>query len=305
MNCSLDSRRALCFTVVVIGSLSILSGCKHVYRGSGVEPPVSGPYLQPSDGEPLLGTPARHEPLPELSPVPPLPGAGHSVPPEPLPPPAPAEPTSTQAKPGQQPVSQTKSFWSQMSARASTGRSDPVSPLPTLREGRHAALASIGVSNRMMDPRLAATPLGFSTTTPRTNSLASKIGETTAGDIHSFSNLAGEHHNLPIASASSPALRTGLSVPVLRSEWAGVDAQGPVITPLQQPIATRSGVIENWPYRSQSPEFVADSRKNVSPPQASKVPTSPASEIQFGSTEPAPAAAQEEATVTSLLPPGP
>ena len=305
MFCSLDFQRAIWSTVVVIGSLFILSGCKHVYRGSGVESSVSGPYMQQDDGEPLLNSPALHEPLPELSPVPPLPGAGHSVPPEPLPPPAPSEPTSTQAEPSQQPVSKTKSFWSQVPARASTGRSTPVSQLPTLRQGRHAAMASNGVSNRTLDPRLAATPYGGTASVAGTNSIASKIDETTAKNFPSLSNLTGEHDTQQIESVSSPALRGGLSFPAQRSTLAEVEARGPVITPMQQPITTRNGVIEDWPYRSQSTAFASDSRKNVSPPQASEVPTTTSNETQFGSTEPAPTAAQEAATIPSLLPPGP
>lgn len=307
MNCSLDSRRALCSTAVVIGSLFILSGCKHVYRGHGVESAVSGPYMQPYDGEPLPNTPALHEPLPELSPVPPLPGAGHSVPPEPLPPPAspaPSEPTSTQAEPGKQPVSQTKSFWSQVSARASTGRSTPVSQLPTLRQGRHAAIASNGVSNRTMDPRLAGTPFGVTASAAGMNSIASKIDETTARNFPSLSNLTGEHDTRQIESVSSSALRGGLTFPAARSTLAEVEARGPVITPMQQPITTRNGVIEDWPYRSQ-PSALADVVKNAAPQQAGKVQTTPSNKFQFGSTEPTPAAARDETTVPSLLPPGP
>jgi len=305
---SLDSRRAIWSTAVVIGSLFILSGCKHVYRGSGVESSVSGPYLQPYDGEPLPDTPALHEPLPELSPVPPLPGAGHSVPPEPLPPPAPpapSEPTSAQSEPGKQPVSQTRSFWSQMSARASTSRSTPAGELPKLRQGRHAAVASNTVSNRTMSPRLAVAPFGGSTSAAGTNSMTSTIDESTAVDFPSLSNLAGEHNNQPIESVSSPALRGGLSFPASRSALADVETRGPIITPMQQPITTRGGAIENWPYRSQPSAFATDSRKNVPSPQASEVQTTPSNEAQLGLTEQAPAAAQEEVRVPSLLPPGP
>ena len=306
MNCFLDSRRAIWSTAVVIGSFFILSGCKHIDRGSSIGPSVSAPYAQPYDGAPLLDTPALHEPLPELSPVPPLPGAGHSVPPEPLPPPAPAEPTSAQSEPGKQSVSQIKSFWSQMTASAATGRSTPVSPLPKLRQGRHAAVVSNAVSNRAMDPRLAAAPFGVSTSIPGTNSIASKIHETTVRDFNSLSNLTGENNNQRIEPVSSPALRGGLSFPVSRSALAEVEAKGLVIAPMQQPITTRSGVIEDWPYRQQQPlAFTVDARKNVLPQQASEEQATPSNETQFGSTEQAPPAAQEEVTVPSLLPPGP
>lgn len=298
---SLDSRRATWSTVVVVGSLFMLSGCKHVYRGSGVESSVSGSYMQPYDGEPLLDTPALHEPLPELSPVPPLPGAGHSVPPEPLPPPAPAEPTSAQSESGKQPVLQTQSFWSQLSARASTGRSTSVSQLPKIRQGRHAAVASSTASARIMDSRLAASPLGVSTSTTRTNSTDSKIDETTAKDFYSLSNLAGENNNQPIESVSSSASRGSLAFPVPRSTLAEAETKGVVITPMQQPITTRSGVIEDWPYRWQPSGIAADSRKNVSPQPASEIQTTPSNETQFGLTGPA----LEEVKVPSLLPPGP
>ena len=306
MNCFLDSWRAIWSTAVVIGSFFILSGCKHIDRGSSIGPSVSAPYAQPYDGEPLLDTPTMNEPLPELSPVPPLPGAGHSVPPEPLPPPAPAEPTSAQSEPGKQPVSQIKPFWSQMTASAATGRSTPISPLPKLRQGRHAAVVLNAVSNRTMDQRLAAAPFGVSTSTPGTNSIASNIHETTVRDFHSLSNLAGENNNQRIESVSSPALRGGLSFPASRSALAEVEAKGLVIAPMQQPITTRSGVIEDWPYRLQPLTFTVDARKNVLPQQASEEQATPSNETQFGSTEQAPSAAQEEATVPSLLlPPGP
>lgn len=304
MICFLDSRRAIWSTALVMGSLFILSGCKHVYRGHGVEPSISGPYIQPDDDEPLLDSPALYEPLPELSPVPPLPGAGHSIPPEPLPPPAPAEPTSTQAEPGQQPVSQqARSFWSQMSARASTGRSASVSPLPKLRQGRHAAVASNTVPNRITASHLAASPFGVSTL--RTNSIASKIDTTTAGDITSFSNLAGERNNQPIESVSSPALRGGPSFPRPQSASAGVDTRGPVITPASQPMTTENKGIENWPHRPQTSTLVTDSQKNALPLLAREVQAAPSGETPFGSTEQAPDEVQEEVTVPSLLPPGP
>ena len=298
---SLDSRRAIWSTVVVVGSLFMLSGCKHVYRGSGVESSVSGSCMQPYDGEPVLDTPALHDPLPELSPVPPLPGAGHSVPPEPLPPPAPAEPTSAQSESGKQPVLQPQSFWSQLSARASTGRSTSVSQFPKVRQGRHAAFASSTASARIMDSRLAASALGVSTSTTRANSTDSKLDETTTQGFYSLGNLAGENNNPPIESVSSSAVRGGLAFPVPRSTLAEVEAKGVVITPLPQPFTMRSGVIEDWPYRSQPTGIAAESRKIVSPQPASEVPTTPSNETQFGLTEPA----QAEMTVPSLLPPGP
>ncbi|MBC8115365.1 MAG: hypothetical protein H7062_13360 [Candidatus Saccharimonas sp.] len=304
---SLNTRRALWSTAFVIGSLFVLSGCKHVYRGSGIEPSVSGPYMQPHDGEPLPGTPAFHEPLPELSPVPPLPGSGHSLPPEPLPPPAPpvpSEPTSAQSEPGQQPVAQTETFWSRLSARATTGRSTSVSQMSTIRQGRHAAMASGGVSNRTMAPHLMAAPFGVSASAAGMNSNATLIDGSTARNFRSRSDVNDENNNRPIESVSAPAMRGGISVSASRSVLADVETVGPVITPLQHPITARGGVIEDWPYRAQ-PSTLADSGKNASPQQARQVPTTPSNGIQFGSTEPTPAAAQDEATVPSLLPPGP
>ena len=306
MNCDFDSRRAFCSTVVVMGSLLLLSGCKHIYRGDGVEASVSGPYMRPYHGDPLLDPPVQSEPLPELSPVPPLPGAGHSTPPEPLPPPpAPAEPNSAQAEPGRPAGWQTRSRWSQLSARAFTGRLASASPLPPLRPGRHAPMASMGVLSRETDPRLAASPVGVSMATPRMNSIGSKIGETTAGGGHSFDNHAGDHHGRYIEAVSTPALRSGPSLPVSQPALDGAESRRTAIVPMQQPIVTRNGVIEHWPYRSQPTTFLSDSRKDASPRPASAGPTTPSNETQFGSTEPTPFAAQEETTVPSLLPPGP
>lgn len=309
MNCDFDSRRAFCSTAVVVGSLLLLSGCKHIHRGDGVEASVSGPYMRPYHGDTSLDTPVQSEPLPELSPVPPRSGAGHSVPPEPLPPPpppAPAEPNSARAEPGRPAGLQTRSRWSQLSARASTGRLASGSPLPPLRQGRHAAIASMGVSNRATDPRFAAFPVGVSTATPRTNSIDSRIGETTAGGGHSFDNQAGGPHGRYIEAVSTPTWRSGPSFPVSQPTLDGAVSREPAIVPMQQPIVTRNGVIEHWPYRSQPPTFLADSVKDASPKPANAVPTTPSNETRFGSTEPAPFAAREETTaVPSLLPPGP
>lgn len=305
---SLNSRRAIWSTAFVIGSLFVLSGCKHVYRGSGIEPSVSGPYMQPHDGEPLPGTPALHEPLPELSPVPPLPGAGHSLPPEPLPPPAPpasSEPTSAQSEPDQQRVSQTETFWSRWSPRATTSRSTPVSQMSTIRQGRHAAMAASGVSNRTMAPRLTAAPFGVSASAAGVNSNATPFDGSTTKNVRSRSDVTGENNNRPIESVSAPAMRGGISVPASRSVLAGVETVGPVITPLLSPITARGGVIEDWPYRAQPSAVAADSVKNAPPPQAGKVQTTPSNETRFGSTEPTPAVAQDAAMVPSLLPPGP
>ena len=306
MVCFLDSRRAIWSAIVVVGSLCILSGCMHAHRGSGVESTVSGPSLQPYDGVNVPNAPALHEPLPELSPVPPLPGAGHSLPPEPLPPPAPPEPSesnSAQAELSREPVLQTRSFWSQMTSRASIGRSAPVSQLPAIRQGHHAAVASISVPNRTMDPRFAATPFGVANSVAGTNPRASKFDETTARNFPLLSSLAGENNSRQIESVSSPAWRGSvLSVP--RSAQVAGEANGPIITPIQQPLTTRNEVIEDWPYRSRPSALANDSRKNVSPQQASEAQPIPLSETQFGSaTEPAPTAAPE--TGPSLLPPGP
>ncbi len=292
---SLKSRQAVWSTVVVIGSLPIFSGCKHVYRGSGVESSVSGPYVQSFDGEPQSETPALHEPLPELSPVPPLPGAGHSEPPEPLPPPAPpvpSVPANTQtepAEPDQQPVSQTRSFWSRIAARASVDRSASASPLPKVRPGRHAVVASNAASDRTMNPSPAAGLFGVSTWNSGVNSTASTAGETSPKYFHSPGNLAGVSHHQSIESGSTSASPGGFSPPTSRSGLADVETKGPVITPLPQPITTRSGVIEAWPHHSPSSAFANVTPKSDSPPPLSDVP----------------AAVQETATVPSLLPPGP
>ncbi len=308
MFCSLNSRRAVWSTVVVLGSFCILSGCKHVYRGRGVESSVSGPYIQPHDSEPLLDTPALHEPLPELSPVPPLPESGHSVPPEPLPspiPPAPSEPTSAETESGNRSVTQTKSFWTQMSARLSTSRTIQASPLPIVRQGRHAAVASGATSNPAMVTHPANAIHGGSLSKLEANSIASRNDEVSGKHFHMPGNLASENSNRSVESVSNSTLPGSLSVTVARSARPEVVVGGPVIVPMQQPIAVRNGVIENWPYRSQPSTLAADVRTNNSLPLTGEVQTAPANETQSGSIEPPPAAERVEPTVPSLLPPGP
>ena len=299
---SVNSRRAIWSMVFVIGSLSVLSGCKSVYRGYGAESSDHGPY-QPYSGEPPLNTPALHEPLPELSPVPPLPGAGHSVPPEPLPspvPPAPAEasrPQSETVEPDAQPVSQSKSFWSRFSARATSGSSIPSGPLPKVRPGRHAAIASSPVSN-------LATLIGGTPSIFGTNAMAQGIDGTPPGGFHASDNFAGLMKSQPVETVSSPAVRSGLALPALGSSLSKADAIGPMITPLQEPNSTSGGVIEAWPYRSQPATIPGFVQKNASPPPLQGLPVAPSNETPFGSLKPAPAAVQDQATVPSLLPPG-
>lgn len=299
----MNSRRAIWPMVFAIGSLSILSGCRTAYRGNGVESSVSGPY-QPYSGEPQLSAPALHEPLPELSPVPPLPGAGHSEPPEPLPssvPPAPAEasrPQSETVEPDAQPVSQSKSIWSRFSARATSGRSISVSPLPKVRPGRHAASASSPASNR-------ATSIGDTPSIFGANSMAQGIDGTPYGGFHAPGNLVGLTKSRPVEAVSSPAVRSGLALPASGSALSEADAIGPIITPLQIPNSTSGGVIEAWPHRSQPAAIPGFVRKNASPPLLKDLPVASSNETQFGSIQPAPAAVQDEATVPSLLPPGP
>ena len=299
----MNSRRMIWSMAFLIGSLSVLSGCKTAYRGSRVESSVSGPY-QPYIGEPALSAPALHEPLPELSPVPPLPGAGHSVPPEPLPPPvppAPAEasrPQSEAVESDAQSVSQSKSFWSKFSARAGSGRSTLVSPLPKIRPGRHAASASSFASNH-------ATPIGAAPSIFGKSSMAEGIGGTPYGGFHASGNLAGLTKRQPVETVSSPAIPSGLALPTSRSALAEAGAIGPMITPLQEPNSTRNEVIEAWPYRSQAAAIPSFSQNKASPPPLKDLPVASSNESQFGSIKPAPAAAQDDATVPSLLPPGP
>lgn len=309
MSCSPASRRRIWSAAVVAGTLFLLSGCKHLDRGRSVEPAISGPSLQSYDGERSPDTPVLHEPLPELSPVPPLPGAGHSVPPEPLPPPspAPAEPSNTLVEPvvepGPKSVSRSRSLWSQMSERASTVGSASDSPLPKLRQGRHAVVVSNSAPNRTMDSRFATTPFGVSVSTSRTSSSTSPTDEATARDVESLDKLAGNNHR-PIESVASFAWRGGHSFSHPRPVSAEVATQGPVITPMEQPIAIKRSVIEDWPYRSPPSPVAADTRKNVVPQQVGIEQPTLSNEAEAGSAVQAPAALRDEATVPLLFPPG-
>jgi hypothetical protein len=302
---SFNTPRAIWSAAFVIGSLCVLPGCKHVYRGSGFESSVSGSPVQSYVGEPMPDSSASHEPLPELSPVPPLPGAGHSPAPEPVPPPAPSEPTSAQAEPETPPMSQTKSLWSQPSARGSIRKSSPTNSLATIRQGRHAAMASNVVPKQTVDPRFAAIPYRVAGSNPGSGPITSKNHETTAQDFPALGNPAGEHNSHSIESVSSPALRGGLSFPAARSTFAELESVGPHITPRQQPSTTRNGVIEDWPDRSQPAKLAANSRTNLAPPQLRNVPTAPSNASALGSFQATPAVAQDGASVPSLLPPGP
>ena len=225
------------------------------------------------------------------------------MPPEPLPPPAPlapAESSRVQSDPDKQPGLPIGTYWSRMTSRVTTGRSTPVSPLSAIRQGRHAAAASNSLSNRTMGPHLAGNPFGSFAGTDSTGSI---INGSAARSLPSLSNVA--HDSRQIESVSSPALQSGDAWRLPRSALAEVETMGPTITPLQQPMATRSGVIESWPYRSQPSPVALGSRRNAPPQRAIEASITPPNETQFGSTELPPLAAPEAAAAPSLLPPGP
>ena len=306
MICYLNSRRAILSTAVVVGSLFILSGCKHFARSGGVQSSGSGSYLSPYDNPSATVSPALNEPLPELTPVPPLPGAGHSVPPEPLPPPpvppAPSTPTSALPAPEGPAVSQTRSLWDQFSDRMSVDRPVPASPLPKLRQGRHAAVASAPTLNRTTEPRLSASALGNARSMQGSRSITSTVDDTVVNRIPPLNDLVGSGNGQPIESVSSLVSRDGGASSNARSGVLGSEPSGLVITPLQQPLVTGNGVIEDWPYHAQPSAFVANKQKIAPIPPIDETPTT---ESSVGSIEQTPAISKEEATVPSLLPPGP
>ena len=131
------------------------------------------------------------------------------------------------------------------------------------------------------------------------------IGGAPYGGFHAPGNLAGLTKSQPVETVSSPAIPSGLTLPTSRSALAEAGAIGPMITPLQEPNSTRNEVIEAWPYRSQPAAIPHFAQNKASPPPLKDLPVASSNESQFGKINPAPAAAQDEAAVPSLLPPGP
>ena len=128
-------RRVLCSAVLVLGTLSVLPGCKHSYRSHGVDSTLNPRFSsQPVDADyddrAERNLSPRFESFPDLSPVPPLPGAGHSLPSDDALPPSPSpdsvSPTSLQLdsnpstnpspaiEPNLSPVAESSPRWKQM-----------------------------------------------------------------------------------------------------------------------------------------------------------------------------------------------
>ena len=305
---SVSSRRLLCSAVLIMGAFAGLPGCKHAYRGGGIDSPLgSRRVTQPLDADfddgPRLHSAPRFESLPDLSPVPPLPGAGHSLPGGDGVPPSPTlnsvSPTSLQseptaaldatpsATPSLSPVAESEpSRWQQLLKVPSFPKRTLAQPLPPLKAGRFASPSnrnsSVGsASSPVLSARPQSALMHSAQFALRPSSPA--LSNNTEADVNDSRSLGQASHQ---------------PVPTLVSDEA---ATLPVVTPM-----VRVGQIERWPHQAQTSSNSIKPRsmkhdESLLSGLLDAAQASPLDEL------PLPVATQtvEEAVSPALLPPGP
>ena len=315
-----SSRRVLCSAVLVLGTLSVLPGCKHSYRSHGVDSTLNPRFSsQPVDADyddrAERNLSPQFESFPDLSPVPPLPGAGHSLPSDDALPPSPSpdsvSPTSLQLdsnpstnpspaiEPNLSPVAESSPRWKQMWKVPSFPKRAVAQPLPPLKPGRYSSsIASRTSAGSATEQGVGVRPqsalMHSAQFALRPSSPAFKSEE--AG-VTSFQSLG---------SASSPS--TGLTFNSLPASAPSANNDAllvPVITPVIAPIRTRSGQIEQWPHVAK--KSISSASGSVKDGESSAADNRDPAEASLTELLPLPVANQfvEDAGSPSLLPPGP
>ena len=313
-----SSRRVLCSAVLVLGTLSVLPGCKHAYRGNGSDSTLNSRFSpQPVEADYEGGSGSnsapQYESLPDLSPVPPLPGAGHSLPGEDALPPSPSpdsvSPTSLQldsnpaaapsptAEPNLSPVAESSPRWKQMLKVPSFPKRAVAQPLPPLKPGRYsssiASRASTGsATGQFVNARPQSALMSSAQFALRPSSSTLRSGE---ADATSFPALDSEWYTW--SDSKNDSLTTS-------AQSSNDDAAMPVITPVIAPLRTGTEVIAHWPHPAKKTISPADPLKSGESHTADSLDPAQA---ELTELLPLPAANQsvEDADSPSLLPPGP
>ena len=311
-----SSRKILCSAVLVLGTLSVLPGCKHAYRGNGSDSTIHSRFSpQPVEADYEGGAEShsapQFEPLPDLSPVPPLPGAGHSLPGDDALPPSPdsVSPTSLQldsnpaAAPSPttetnlSPVADSSPRWKQMLKVPSFPKRAVAQPLPPLKPGRYSSsIASRASTGSATGPFVNARPqsalMSSAQFALRPSSSTLKSGE---ADATSFPSLGSGA--LSLSDSKNGSLTTS-------SPSSNDDATMPVIASAIAPLRTRTGVVAHWPHPAKKTISQADTLKSGESNMADSLDPAQA---ELTELLPLPAANQsvEDAGSPSLLPPGP
>ncbi len=315
-----SSRRVLCSAVLVLGTLSVLPGCKHSYRSYGVDStlnprfssqPVEADY---DDGAEPNSAP-QFESFPDLSPVPPLPGAGHSLPGDDALPPSPSpdsvSPTSLQLdsnpstdpspaiEPNLSPVAESSPRWKQMLKVPSFPKRAVAQPLPPLKPGRYSSsiasrMSAGSATEQLVGVRPQSALMHSAQFALRPSSPAFKSEEV---GVTSFQSLG---------SASHPS--AGLTFNSLPASAQSVNNDAllvPVITPLIAPIRTRSGLIEQWPHVAK--KSISSASGPLKDGESSATDSLDPARTSLTELLPLPVADQsvEDTGSPSLLPPGP
>ena len=313
-----SSRRVLCSAVLVLGTLSVLPGCKHAYRGNGSDSTLNSRFSpQPVEADYEGGSGSnsapQYESLPDLSPVPPLPGAGHSLPGEDVLPPSPSpdsvSPTSLQLdsnpaaapsltpEPNLSPVAETAPRWKQMLKVPSFPKRAVAQPLPPLKPGRYsssiASRAAAGsTTGQFVNARPQSALMSSAQFALRPSSSTLKSGE---ADATSFPALGSGSYSL--SDSKNGSLTTS-------AQSSNDNATMPVITPVIAPLSTRTGVVAHWPHPAKKTISPADPLNSGESHTADSLDPAQA---ELTKLLPLPVAAQtsDEDGSPSLLPPGP
>lgn len=311
-------QRVLCSAVLVLGTLSVLPGCKHAYRGNGSDSTIHSRFApQPVEtdyeGGAESNSAPQFEPLPDLSPVPPLPGAGHSLPGEDALPPSPSpdsvSPTSLQldsnpaaapsptAESHLSPVAESSPRWKQMLKVPSFPKRAVAQPLPPLKPGRYsssiASRASTGsATGQFVNARPQSALMSSAQFALRPSSSTLRSGE---ADATSFPALGSGSYSL--SDSKNGSLTTS-------AQSSNDNATMPVITPVIAPLSTRTGVVAHWPHPAKKTISPADPLNSGESHTADSLDPAQA-ELTKLLQLPVAAQTSDEDGSPSLLPPGP
>jgi hypothetical protein len=290
-----SSRRLVCSAVLLVSAVTVLPGCRFSMRnhgsGSTISPhPISEPESDQYD-ESGLGSPTHS--IPDLSPVPPLPGAGHSGLNDEGIPPAPAsdgvsptglksESESSSAETSQSPVAESPPRWKRMLKVPAFASRSVAEPLPSLKPGRHAS--AIG-------QRGAEGPATSHVASVKPQSALMHSAQFALRPSSTVIKPFDSDH--PNGQASFQSAATNIaSIPVSNDPTTL-----PVLTPMIAPIRTRTITVDQWPHQakqSASPS-ATEVTANSAPALASPVE-------QLSLPEPLPSA--NDVNSPALLPPG-
>lgn len=303
--------RRLSSIAFALAALVGASGCQQMSAWTNMSPRVSTPSAAPFGHSPSSDTYFHRPDAAPLTPVPDLPGPGHSVPLDLPPPPAPSEGVNSPKSLGDAVTTRSKALWNMRPMsffRRKDERSDTFEAMQatTRTSTESPSQAAVKTDRVSASPNIDRARSNIERASSRLNNPA--FATNASGNPTSYE---------PIRRPSGPKIIvTPSQQPAqLPTSTLGESHTGPVITPGAQYTIERETPIESWPHAraGTNERATANERTNANdraaihfrrqPPKMSAdafAPTEPAGQsLQF-----APPSAGA-ATVPLLLPPGP